>query len=105
MSVSKKILGRDRQLINKIKKHFETYGGISVVDFPEYEEVEKSIGWNEALDIAMEELKRKKLTKEEIIEEIQKEYQKNGQVTHKNFKYGSKAIKLFGSWNKIKTQN
>ena len=78
MSVSKKILGRDRQLINKIKKHFETYGGISVVDFPEYEEVEKSIGWNEALDIAMEELKRKKLTKEEIIEEIQKEYQKNG---------------------------
>ena len=39
MSVSKKILGRDRQLINKIKKHFETYGGISVVDFPEYEEV------------------------------------------------------------------
>ena len=99
MSVSKKILGRDRQLINKIKKHFETYGGISVVDFPEYEEVEKSIGWNEALDIAMEELKRKKLTKEEIIEEIQKEYQKNGQVTHKNFKYGSQAIKLFGSWN------
>lgn len=78
MSVSKKILGRDRQLINKIKKHFETYGGISVVDFPEYEEVEKSIGWNEALDIAMEELKRKKLTKEEIIEEIQKEYQKMG---------------------------
>ena len=98
MSVSKKILGRDRQLINKIKKHFETYGGISVVDFPEYEEVEKSIGWNEALDIAMEELKRKKLTKEEIIEEIQKEYQKNGKISSDTFKYSNQAKKIFGTW-------
>ena len=79
MSVSKKILGRDRQLINKIKKHFETYGGISVVDFPEYEEVEKSIGWNEALDIAMEELKRKKLTKDG-------DTKKNGKINNRSRK-------------------
>ena len=53
---------KERTLINRIKRHFKRYGGISIVDFPHYEEVEKVIGWNKALDIAMEELKNNKLT-------------------------------------------
>ena len=44
---------KERTLINRIKRHFKRYGGISIVDFPHYEEVEKVIGWNKALDIAM----------------------------------------------------
>ena len=91
---------KERTLINRIKRHFKRYGGISIVDFPHYEEVEKVIGWNKALDIAMEELKNNKLTKEELITELQNEYIKNGKITRDSFKYTRQVEKIFGSWNK-----
>lgn len=37
---------KERTLINRIKRHFKRYGGISIVDFPHYEDNLSSIPTN-----------------------------------------------------------
>ena len=91
---------KERTLINRIKRHFKRYGGISIVDFPHYEEVEKVIGWNKALQESLGISKKIIFTKEELITMIQQQYYKDKKISAKAFKYAHQVMREFGSWSK-----